>query len=65
MNKFYYYLVLIVAFFALWAILVTLFFIMQENGYKPGGALYILGFSIMFGILGGLKTWLKKKFKIK
>ncbi len=65
MNKFYYYLVFIVVFFTLWAIMVTLFVIMKENGYKPGSLLYFIAFSIIFGILGGLKPWLKKKFKIK
>lgn len=65
MNKIYYYLVLVAAFLALWALIVTLFFVMKENGYKAGSILYIVAFSIMFGILGSLKTWLKKKFKIK
>ncbi len=65
MNRLYYYLVLVVAFLTLWALIVTLFFVMKENGYKAGSVLYVVAFSIMFGILGSLKTWLKKKFKIK
>lgn len=65
MNKIYYYLVLVVAFLVLWSLIVTLVFVMKENGYKAGSVLYVVAFSIMFGILGSLKTWLKKKFKIK
>lgn len=65
MSKFYYYLALIVIFFVLWAMMITLFVIMEECGYKPGGVLYTLAFFVIFGIIGGLKPWLKKKFKIK
>ncbi len=65
MNKFYYYLVLIVTFLVLWAVMVTLFVIMEECGYKPGPVLFFIAFSIIFGVIGGIKPWLKKKMKIK
>jgi len=65
MNKFYYYLILIVTFFVLWAIMVTLFVVMEEFGYKAGPVLFVVVFSIIFGVIGAMKPWLKKKLKIK
>lgn len=65
MNKIYYYLVLIVVFIALWAIMVTLFVLMEEFGYKAGPVLFIMAISIIFGVTGAIKPWLKKKMKIK
>ena len=64
MNRIYYYLVLVVAFLALWALIVTSFFVMKENGYKAGSVLFVVAFSILFGFLGSFMTWLNMKFKI-
>jgi len=63
MNKGLYYLILVVTFIALWAIMITLFVVMEEFGYKPGPVLFCLGFSIIFGVVGGMKPWLRKKLK--
>lgn len=63
MNKFYYYLILVVAFLALWAIMITSFVVLEDHGYKPGPVLYYVGFFIIFGIVGVLKTWLKRRMK--
>lgn len=63
MNKGLYYLILVVTFFALWAIMITLFVVMEEFGYKPGPVLYYSGFFIIFGVVGGIKPWLRKKLK--
>lgn len=65
MNKFYYYLILVAAFFALWAIMVTLFVVMKEFGYKAGPILFCLAFSVIFIVIGAVKSWLKKRMKIK
>lgn len=63
MNKLIYYSVLVAAFIVLWAIMITLFVVMEDFGYKPGSVLFIVGFSIIFGIVGGMKPWLKKKLE--
>jgi hypothetical protein len=64
MNKFYYYLILVALFLTLWAVFVTLFVIMEEFGYKAGSVLYYIAFFIIFGVIGAIKPYLKKKFKI-
>ena len=43
--------------------MITLFVVMEDFGYKPGSVLFIVGFSIIFGIVGGMKPWLKKKLE--
>ena len=63
MNKFCYYLILVVTFFALWAIMIALFVVLEEHGYKPGSVSYYAGFIIIFGIIGKMKAWLRKRMK--
>lgn len=64
MCKIYYYLVLVAVFVALWATMITVFFVMENCGYKAGSVLYGVGFAVVFGVTGAVKPWLKKKFKV-
>ena len=61
MKKFVYYLVLIATFIVLWALMITIFVVLENFGYKAGGVLFGVGFAIILGIIGGIKPWVKKK----
>ena len=63
MNKFIYYSVLVATFFVLWAIMVTIFVVMENFGCKAGPVLFCVAFAIIFGIIGAMKPWLKKKLE--
>jgi hypothetical protein len=65
MNKFIYYSVLVAVFFVLWAIMVTIFVVMENFGYKAGPVLFSISAAIIFGITGAIKPWLKKKLEKK
>lgn len=65
MNKFIYYSVLVATFFVLWAIMVTIFVVMDNFGFKAGPVLFCAAFAIIFGIIGAMKSWLKKKLEKK
>lgn len=65
MNKFIYYSVLVATFFVLWAIMVTIFVVMDNFGFKAGPVLFCAAFAIIFGIIEAMKPWLKKKLEKK
>ena len=65
MKNFVYYSVLVATFFVLWATMVTIFVVMENFGYKAGGVLFGVGFTIILGIMGAIKPWLKKKLDKK
>lgn len=65
MKNFVYYSVLVATFFVLWAIMVTIFVVMENFGYKAGGVLFGVGFAIILGIMGAIKPLLKKKLDKK
>ena len=65
MNKFIYYLVLVATFFVLWAIMVTIFVVMENFGFKAGPVLFCVAFAIIFGIIGAIKPCLKNKLEKK
>ena len=65
MNKFIYYSVLVATFFVLWAIMVTIFVVMDNFGFKAGPVLFCAAFAIIFVIIGAMKPWLKKKLEKK
>ena len=65
MKKFVYYSVLIATFIVLWALMITIFVVLENFGYKAGGVLFCVGFAIILGIMGAIKPWLKKKLDKK
>ena len=65
MKNFVYYSVLVATFFVLWAIMITIFVVLENFGYKAGCILFGIGFAIILGIIGGIKSWLKKKLDKK
>lgn len=65
MKAFIYYSVLVATFIVLWAIMVTIFVAMENFGYKAGPVLFFVAFAIIFGIIGAMKPWLKKKLEKK
>ena len=65
MKKFVYYSVLIATFIVLWALMITIFVVLENFGYKAGGVLFGVGFAIIMGIMGAIKPWLKKKLDKK
>lgn len=65
MKKFVYYSVLIATFIVLWALMITIFFVMENFGFKAGPVLFCVGFAIILGIMGAIKPWLKKKLDKK
>lgn len=65
MKNFVYYSLLVATFFVLWAIMVTIFVVMENFGFKAGPVLFCLAFSFIFGIIGAMKLWLKKKLDKK
>ena len=65
MKNFVYYSVLVATFFVLWTIMVTIFVVMENFGYKAGGVLFGVGFAIILGIMGAIKPLLKKKLDKK
>lgn len=65
MNVFIYYSVLVATFIALWAIMITIFVVLENFGYKAGPVLFCVAFAIIFGIIGAMKPWLKKKLEKK
>lgn len=65
MKKFIYYSVLIATFIVLWAIMITIFVVLENFGYKAGAVLFGVGFAIILGIIGVIKPWLKKKLEKK
>lgn len=65
MKNFVYYSVLVATFFVLWAIMVTIFVVMENFGFKAGPVLFCVAFAIIFGIIGAMKPWLKKKLDKK
>lgn len=65
MKKFVYYSVLIASFIVLWALMITMFVVLENFGYKAGGVLFGVGFAIILGIIGGIKPWLNKKLDKK
>ena len=60
MKNFVYYSVLVATFFVLWVIMVTIFVVMENFGFKAGPVLFCVAFAIIFGIIGAMKPWLKK-----
>ena len=65
MKKFVYYSLLVATFFVLWAIMVTIFAVMENFGFKAGPVLFSVAFSIIFGIIGAMKPCLKQKLDKK
>lgn len=65
MKKFVYYSVLVSTFIVLWALMITIFVVLENFGYKAGGVLFGVGFAIILGIMVGIKPWLKKKLDKK
>ena len=65
MNKLIYYSVLVATFIVLWAIMITIFVVLENFGYKAGVVLFGIGFAIILGIIGCIKPWLKKKLDKK
>ena len=65
MKNFVYYSVLVATFIVLWAIMITIFVVLENFGYKDGGILFGICFAIILGIIGGMKPWLKKKLDKK
>ena len=65
MKKFVYYSVLVSTFIVLWALMITIFVVLENFGYKAGPVLFCLAFAIIFGIIGAMKPWLKKKLDKK
>ena len=65
MKKFVYYLVLVSTFIVLWALMITIFVVLENFGYKAGGVLFGVGFAIILGIIGVIKPWIKKKLDKK
>ena len=65
MKNFVYYSVLVATFFVLWVIIITIFVVLENFGYKAGGVLFGVCFAIILGIIGGIKPWLKKKLDKK
>ena len=65
MKKFVYYSVLVATFIVLWAIMITIFVVLENFGYKAVGILFGICFAIILGIIGGIKPWLKKKLDKK
>lgn len=51
--------------FVLWAIMVSIFVVMDNFGFKAGPVLFCAAFAIIFGIIGAMKPWLKKKLEKK
>lgn len=65
MKNFVYYSVLIAKFIVFWALMITIFVVLENFGYKAGGVLFGVCFAIILGIIGGIKPWLKKKLDKK
>lgn len=65
MKNFVYYSVLIATFIVLWALMITIFVVLENFGYKAGGVLFGVGFATILGIIGGIKPWIKKKLDKK
>ena len=65
MKVFIYYSVLVATFIVLWAIMITIFVALENFGYKAGTVLFCVAFAIIFGIIGAMKPWLKKKLEKK
>ena len=65
MKNFVYYSVLVATFIVLWAIMITIFVVLENFGYKAGGILFCICFAIILGIIGGIKPWLKKNLDKK
>ena len=65
MKVFIYYSVLVATFIVLWAIMITIFVALENFGYKDGPVLFCVAFAIIFGIIGAMKPWLKKKLEKK
>ena len=65
MKNFVYYSVLVAAFIVLWAIMITIFVVLENFGYNAGVVLFGIGFAIILGIIGGINPWLKKKLDKK
>ena len=65
MKNFVYYSVLVATFIVLWAIMITIFVVLENFGYKAGVVLFGICFAIILGIIGGIKPWLKKKLDKK
>ena len=65
MKKFVYYSVLIATFIVLWALMITIFVVLENFGYKAGGVLFGVGFAVILGIMGGIKPCLKNKLEKK
>lgn len=55
MKKFIYYSVLVATFIVLWAIMITIFVVLENFGYKAGPVLFCVAFAIIFGIIGAMK----------
>ena len=55
MKNFVYYSVLVATFIVLWALMITIFVVLENFGYKAGGMLFGICFAIILGIIGGIK----------
>ena len=65
MKNFVYYSVLVATFIVVWAIMITIFVVLENFGYKDVGILFGICFAIILGSIGGIKPWLKKKLDEK
>ena len=65
MKNFVYYSVLVATFIVLWAIMITVFIVMENFGYKAGVVLFGIGFAIILGIIGDSKPWIEKNVEKK
>lgn len=65
MKAFIYSSVLVATFIVLWAIMITIFVVLENFGYNAGPVLFCVAFAIIFGIIGAMKPWLKKKLEKK
>lgn len=65
MKNFVYYSVLVSTFIVLLALMITIFVVLENFGYKAGPVLFCVAFAIIFGIIGAMKPWLKKKLEKK
>ena len=65
MKNFVYYSVLVATFIVLWALMITIFLVLENFGYKAGGILFGICFAIILGIIGGIQPWLKQRLDKK
>ena len=65
MKKFVYYSVLVSTFIVFWGLMITIFVVLENFGFKAGPVLFCFAFAIIFRIIGAMKPWLKQKLDKK